>query len=308
LLTIELVFRLLRYTELEMDKINLDSGLYIVAVSGGMDSVVLLDLLSKNKNLDIVVAHFDHGIRKESANDADFVTKLAKKYGLKLILGKGKLGGDVSEDKARKARYDFLFEVLNSEKAKAIITAHHQDDVVETVIFNILRGTGRKGITALSNQSEILRPMLEITKNEILDYAKQNKLAWVEDSTNLDTKYTRNWIRHVLLPKVGDDKKEQIIQLNRSHQPINIEVDEAISSIIGAKEKIKRTKLLNLPYLISCEVVAGWLRENGLPEFDKKTIDRIVRGIRTLPTGKTIEIYGKNQVRLDQEYVEIIKR
>lgn len=289
-------------------KISVIPGKYIVAVSGGVDSVVLLDLLSKNKNLELVVAHFDHGIRQESAKDRKFVEKLAQKYELQIVVGEGKLGSGASEDIARKARYDFLFEILKSEKAKAIITAHHQDDVVETVIFNILRGTGRKGVTALSNQKQVLRPLLNATKKEITEYARDNKLTWVEDSTNLDTKYTRNWIRHVLLPKMGDEKKEQIIQLYRSHQPINIEVDEAITSIIGAKQSIKKTMLLNLPYSISCEVVAGWLRENGLPEFDKKTIDRIVRGIRTLPTGKTIEIYGKNQVRLDQEYVEIIKR
>lgn len=292
---------------MKFDDQNL-SGKYIVAVSGGVDSVVLLDLLSKNKNLDLVVAHFDHGIRQESANDRDFVSKLADSYGLPIKVGEGRLGSEVSEDIARKARYDFLFEVLTNEGAQAILTAHHQDDVVETVIFNILRGTGRKGVTALSNQKEILRPMLAITKKEILDYAKQNKLSWVEDKTNLDTKYTRNWIRHVLLPKMGDDKKEQIIELYRSHQPINAEVDEAISSIIGTKQKINKTMILNLPYSIGCEVIASWLRKNDLAEFDKKTIDRIVRGVRTLPVGKTIDIYNKTQVRISKNCLEIIKR
>ncbi|HMS24028.1 MAG TPA: tRNA lysidine(34) synthetase TilS [Candidatus Saccharibacteria bacterium] len=289
-------------------KISVIPGKYIVAVSGGVDSVVLLDLLSKNKNLDLVVAHFDHGIRQESANDADFVTKLAKKYGLKIILGKGKLGSDVSEDEARKARYDFLFEILMGEGAKAIITAHHQDDVVETVIFNILRGTGRKGVTALSNQKQVLRPLLNVTKKEITEYARDNKLTWVEDSTNLDTKYTRNWIRHVLLPKMGDDKKEQIVQLYKSHQPINDEVDELITAIMGGEKSLEKLTLLNLPYSISCEVVASWLRKNGLAEFDKKTIDRIVRGASTLPVGKTIDIYGKTQVRVGKKFLGIIKR
>lgn len=292
---------------MKYDSENL-SGKYIVAVSGGVDSVVLLDLLTKVNNLELVVAHFDHGIRQESANDRKFVEKLAQKYGLRIIVGDGNLGSEASEDVARKARYDFLLKVLKSEDAKAIVTAHHLDDVVETVAFNILRGTGRKGVTALSNQKQVLRPLLNATKKEIIEYARDNKLAWVEDSTNLDTKYTRNWIRHVLLPKMSDDKKEQIVQLFKSHQPINYEVDELILTIIGGEKRLEKSQLLNLPYSISCEVVASWLRENDLAEFDKKTIDRIVRGARTLPAGKTIDIYKNNQVRVGEKSLEIIKR
>ncbi len=289
-------------------KIVIKPGKYIVAVSGGVDSIVLLDLLSKNKDLELVVAHFDHGIRRESEKDKNFVVELAGRYGLPIRIGEGRLGSGTSEERARRTRYDFLHEVMKSEGADAIITAHHQDDLVETVIFNILRGTGRKGITSLSNNKNIQRPLLGISKNEIIKYAKTNNLAWVVDSTNYDTQYTRNWIRHILIPKMDDEKKDQILMLYQSHQPINSEVDEAIKRIIDFEQDLKKSTLLNLPYSISCELVAGWLRDKGLAEFDKKTIDRIVRGVKTLPTGKTIDIYDNNQVIIGDKKLEIVKR
>src|SRR5579884_3654782 len=115
-------------------EIQLEPGAYVVAVSGGVDSVVLLDLLTKNHNLKLTVAHFDHGKRKDSASDRHFVQKLAEKHGLSFVYAEGRLGLGASEAAARKARYKFLQQVRESAEARAVVTAHHQDDLLETAI------------------------------------------------------------------------------------------------------------------------------------------------------------------------------
>jgi tRNA(Ile)-lysidine synthetase-like protein len=118
---------------------------YIVAVSGGVDSVVLLDQLMKKKlsgfeSAEFAVAHFDHGVRDNSSGDAAFVQGLTSHYKVPFELGVAKLGAGVSEEVARDARYAFLREVQKKHRAVAVITAHHKDDVIETAIINILRG------------------------------------------------------------------------------------------------------------------------------------------------------------------------
>src|SRR3989338_2021299 len=146
-------------------------GRYVLAVSGGVDSIVLLDLLAKQakspklrvpssdkkapssqlpvRSYKFVVAHFNHSIRLDSGEDEKLVADAAGKYGLRFKVGQGRLGPGTSEDQARTARYKFLETVRKSCQAKTIITAHHQDDVMETAILNLLRGSGRRGLTAI---------------------------------------------------------------------------------------------------------------------------------------------------------------
>jgi tRNA(Ile)-lysidine synthase len=127
--------------------ISVEPGRYVIAVSGGVDSVALLHALTKRPALDMIVAHFDHGIRPESAQDAAFVRTLAESYGLPFVTDRVELGPDASEASARQARYSFLRTLQRQYDATSIITAHHQDDLLETAIINLLRGTGRRGLT-----------------------------------------------------------------------------------------------------------------------------------------------------------------
>ena len=166
---------------------------YVVAVSGGVDSVVLLDILSKQPDLELIVAHFDHGVRFDSGIDAIFVAGLAKKYGLKFELKREELGPDVSEDVARTRRYDFLRSVAKKHNAQ-LVTAHHADDVIETIAINLLRGTGWRGLAVLD--SDVVRLLTGVKKSEIIDYANDHKLMWHDDSTNFENKYLRNRVRH----------------------------------------------------------------------------------------------------------------
>lgn len=155
-------------------EIELNPGRYVIAVSGGVDSMVLLDLLLRHKPKNpsltpkalrlkpymFVVAHFDHGIHEKSSEYRNFVATKTLDTGVEFVSVEGKLGPQVSEATARKARYEFLEKVKNQHKADAIITAHHRDDVVETVIINLLRGSGRKGMSSLKSTAGRQRPLL----------------------------------------------------------------------------------------------------------------------------------------------------
>jgi tRNA(Ile)-lysidine synthetase-like protein len=181
-------------------RIDLKPGTYVVAVSGGVDSMVLLHLLRHLPEVRVVVAHFDHGIREDSPEDLRLVAATARSYGLPFVSARGALGPRAGEAQARDARYAFLRRVQAAQGAAAIITAHHQDDVIETAIINSVRGTGSHGLSALRTREAIVRPLLAFPKQTLLEYAKAKKLLWREDSTNQDLRYKRNYVRRVVLP------------------------------------------------------------------------------------------------------------
>ena len=136
---------------------TIPAGTYVIAVSGGVDSVVLLDLMAQVSDCTLIVAHVDHGIRKDSHLDRQFVEKVANKYKLEFYYTEANLGANASEEAARKARYEFLRNIKDKTGARAIITAHHQDDLLETLILNVLRGTKRKGLSSLESGQELLQ-------------------------------------------------------------------------------------------------------------------------------------------------------
>lgn|GEM_PF-3388797 len=210
----------------------LPPGKYILAVSGGVDSVVLLDLLAQCQNLTLIVAHFDHGIRPDSAADARFVAATARRYGLPFVMARGELGPEASEATARKARYAFLEKARVAHGADALITAHHQDDVVETVIINLLRGTGWRGLVSLRDADRIRRPLLGVSKSEITAYAQQHRLEWHEDSTNRDARYLRNRVRHEVLPMTDVIFRQELLALVGRQGELRGEIESLIEELL----------------------------------------------------------------------------
>lgn len=168
----------------------------VVALSGGVDSVVLLHMLVEAREHEIVVAHFDHGVRPDSAADARFVEQLATGYGLVYETRREELGTQSSEELARERRYAFLHDVAERHDAK-LVTAHHMGDVVETVALNISRGTRWKGLAGMSDE-RVWRPLINRTKSELIAYALEHRLEWCEDETNRQNDYTRNRLRKQL--------------------------------------------------------------------------------------------------------------
>lgn len=291
-------------------QIALKPGKYVLAVSGGVDSVVLLDILAKQKNVELVVAHFDHGMRKDSNSDKEFVAKLSRDYGLPFEYGEGRLNKNSSEDEAREQRYEFLQNIRKKYQADAVITAHHKDDVLETVVFNVLRGTGRRGLSSLGNHKHLIRPLLDYSKAEIIDYANSKKLIWREDSTNANTDYTRNWIRAKVIPKLSSEEREGLLNLHQDMKILNKEADEHatfhLESML-AGDSILKKQFNVLPHSISCELIATWLRANKIRDFDKKLIERVVVGSKTLTKGKRIDLQNKAYVLVENDAIKLVK-
>ncbi|MBT3392404.1 MAG: tRNA lysidine(34) synthetase TilS [Elusimicrobiaceae bacterium] len=196
----------------------------LVGVSAGADSVCLLHFLSviaKKDNFEIAVVHVNHGIRKAAVKDKQLVQKLCKQLGLKFYTKKvdakkyAKTKGLSLEHSARNLRYDVFLQFAKKHKANKIALAHHLDDHIETIFLNILRGTKAKGFLGipvkrkLTSKIEIVRPFLAIGKKEVLDYAKHNDLKFLDDETNADDKFRRNWLRNTVIPML-EKKQPQI--------------------------------------------------------------------------------------------------
>ena len=276
-------------------------GKYVVAVSGGVDSVSLLHILNDLPEVELVVAHFDHGIRNDSARDRQFVGDLASGYGLPFEYAEGRLRSDTSEAVARQARYDFLEKTQRDHDALAIVTAHHQDDVLETAIINLLRGTGRKGLSALSDRPGLRRPLLEVPKQDLVDLAKKQGLKWREDSTNNDDTYLRNYVRHNILPRFDGQNRRAFLDLLRRSSDNNRELDEFLKDQFGGHGSLDRQRFNRLPHQAALEVMAMWLREQNIRGFDRKMLERLVVAAKTGRAGQQFDVMQGAVMRVDQD-------
>lgn len=287
---------------------RLAPGTYVVAVSGGVDSVALLDMLQKQASLRLVVAHFDHGIRDDSADDLRHVRQLAAWYGLPFVSHAGFLGPNASEAVARKRRYEFLHQVRRAANARAIVTAHHQDDLVETAVVNMVRGTGRRGLSALKSTDVIKRPLLHRSKQELIEYAKERQLAWREDSTNVDTKYLRNHIRHEIIPRLDSSQRAELLRLIRRAHDLNEEIEAHLVNHLHVrldKDVLDRAWFIQLPHTVAREVMHAWLRRHKIKDIDRKTIERLVVAAKAYQQGKRIHIDKQHTLWVRQSKLAI---
>ena len=180
----------------------------LVAVSGGVDSLTLLHLLRFTgalPSLDLIVGHFDHRMRAESGRDALWVRGLARAWGLESRIGEA-VRIPKNEEEARLARYEFLEQEKGTSGSRWILTAHHEDDQVETILFRIVRGTGLKGLGGIREQRlpGILRPLLPFKKNRLMAYADAVGLHSRWDPSNVDPDFARNVIRNEILPRLEE--------------------------------------------------------------------------------------------------------
>lgn len=198
----------------------------LVAVSGGADSIALLHVLrhlGTQMDFSVVGAHFNHGIRPAAARDAAHVARLCHCLGIACVFGAGDVPGYAHKEKVgleeagRVLRYRFLREAARRCGCGRIATAHHQQDQAETVIMRLARGTSVSGLTGILVQNlPFIRPMLAVERRQIEDYLQQRGLAWVEDESNRNCRFTRNHVRHNLMPlleTVHPQAQKQIAQL-----------------------------------------------------------------------------------------------
>ena len=232
---------------------------WIVAVSGGVDSAVLLDMLVSSQQARLIVAHVDHGIREDSHEDAALTKRLAEKHGLEYEVTKLQLGPQVSELEARDKRYAWLDGLRERYEASVVVTAHHQDDVIETMILNVMRGTGWRGLCSLRDTEKRKRPLLGMSKLEVVTYALEHRLEWREDSTNEDLKYARNYIRHAIIPRLAFEQRQRFISLyneqSRLRGAIEPELALLAREVGNDEEGLRRYWLTMLPEAVAYEVL-----------------------------------------------------
>ncbi|MBQ7717937.1 MAG: tRNA lysidine(34) synthetase TilS [Clostridia bacterium] len=242
-----------------IEKYNMiDKSGVVVAVSGGADSTCLLDL-SVKLGVPVYCAHVNHGIRDTAERDEEFVRGLCAEYGVKFFVKRLDIPQISKERKiseelcGREERYKFFFEILQKTNSSAIFTAHNKNDSAESVIFHLARGSGANGLSGISpcRGDGVYRPLVGFTRNEIEAYLKENNIPWVEDETNQTDNYTRNFIRHNIIPGLEN---------------INHAVTDAIvkaGTIISADNAFLEKMALELNALKS---------ENGKIIIDKKIL------------------------------------
>jgi tRNA(Ile)-lysidine synthase len=288
----------------------------VVAVSGGVDSVVLLHLLHqecKRWSLTISVAHFNHGLRPGAAEeDEKFVRRLAERWGLSVSVGRGPVeevalrSGRGIEDAARTLRYAFFEEVRVATKSSAVATGHSADDNAETILLNLLRGSGVRGLSGIPvmrDEGRIIRPLLFATREEIVGYAGATGLEWREDASNATDAHRRNIIRHHLLPVVRERINPGVARtLMRSaevfgdidrfltHSARN-GLDEVTACRTGQEVRLSCSRLLSYP-----TVMQGLILQLAVQEHTgyRLTSDRAaaLSGVLHLQPGRTVELGG----------------
>ncbi len=290
-----------------------------MAVSGGVDSVVLLHsflVLSEDFDLDLHVAHLDHGLRESSERDAEFVRAISEKFGVPCTVKKIKVErnrGESLEEAARRVRYGFLRNLKRKLSFDLIATAHHKNDLAETILYRIARGTGVRGLVGMRPKSGcLIRPLLIFTRKEIEEYASEEKLSYVIDETNLDLKYTRNFIRYKVLPVLREINPSVEDSLFRLSQSAGMFQDYLRSVIDREMRNVRRLKLgydflMRRHDLLNAEIIREVTEHltGKIPSW----LD-VTRSLEVLGTGKKVEFWNDFGVwsSLNRVYVGKLSR
>ncbi|MGN6731512.1 MAG: tRNA lysidine(34) synthetase TilS [Candidatus Binatia bacterium] len=312
----------------------------LVAVSGGPDSVALLYLLDELKDqfeLYLEVAHLQHGIRGDAAQeDAKFVERLAEELKLPFSIRevdlprlKSDAGRGNLEALARAERYRFFAELITSRNLSKVATAHTQDDQAETVLMWFLRGAALRGLGGMAPLQEIhipsetslsvtvIRPLLNISKAEILQYLTTRKFTYRTDETNQDTTYLRNWIRLELLPKIRahsgqgfSTRLSQLAGLVRDEDALLDSLTVSAYDSVSAAGDLLRSALLKHPEALQRRILRHWIKQarGHLRGIDFVHIEALLRLINEGPTQGRLSIPGGWEFVREYDRLRLEKR
>jgi tRNA(Ile)-lysidine synthase len=271
---------------------------WLVGVSGGRDSVVLLHILSALGYQHLLVCHLDHSLRgPASTEDARWVTACAAEWGFETWTECADVARHAAIEKlsietaARHLRFAFFARMAQQHQCPHLLLAHHADDQAETVFMNVCRGAGLAGLAGMSPVTHhgpliVVRPLLNLSRHILADYATAHQLTWREDSSNADPTYLRNRVRHQVLPFLTE-------QLGRTPQPallrlaqIAAEEDHFLTQLTETALVTCRAPAPDQMHLILCtlrsldpalqrRVLLAWLRENDIPEISFTLVDAI---------------------------------
>ena len=245
----------------------------ICAISGGADSVALLfgmHLLKDKLGISLSAAHFNHRLRgEESDRDEQFVRDFCAGYGIELFVGGGEIlpGKKGLEAAAREARYSFLKKLDGK-----IATAHTADDNAETVLMHLIRGTGLKGLGGITPvNGKLIRPMLEITRQEVLAFLDEYHLAYITDSSNETDTFLRNRIRHHVMPLLRQENPRFSEKMSNMAQRLRLD-EEALNALAMEQDKLGISQLRQMQPSLRSRWISEFLRQSGVPEPEAEHI------------------------------------
>lgn len=262
----------------------------LLAVSGGVDSVVLCEL-SKEARLNFAIVHCNFGLRgEESSRDEAFVCSLGEQYAVEVYVKRFDTAAYAKDQKlsiqeaARTLRYKWFEEVRTEKGVAYTLLAHHADDNIETVLMNFFRGTGLDGLTGIpeeKKEAHCLRPMLHFRRSEIESFAKERSLQWVEDSSNAANKYTRNFFRNELIPqlqkafpKVEDNLLNNIQRLQGTNVLYREMIDNLKKKVCEVRGEELHIPVLKLMQYKNTSLIFEIIRDYG---FGENYVDEVLK-------------------------------
>lgn len=296
-----------------------------VAVSGGIDSMSLLHFLNKHKEdleCEVVAITIDHLLRGESSYlDAEFVKTWCKQNHIvcsKFSVDAGKLSKEKNmtiEEAAREGRYNIFNKLIQENHVDKIALAHHVSDQVETILLHLFRGAGLNGVVGMKEDRNgmFIRPFLNTTKEDIVKYAAQNYIEYVEDETNSNNKFNRNYLRNVVIPNLKqkwEGLEQNILNFANSCREDN---DYILSHVktdgIIAEENIVKIPILYFYYdnsVINRIIFSALKKLNAVKDIERKHID-LIKNMLTLENGKKISLPNNLFVQKEYDYITIYK-
>jgi len=306
-------------------------GTLVVGLSGGADSVALLDALAslrRRRGFRVVAAHLDHGLRAGSADDAAFCAELCRSLDVPLHAGSADVRGRAARERggleqaARRERYAFLRRVRDEEAAAAVAVAHTRDDQAETLLLRLLRGAGATGLAGMRPRTgDVVRPLLAVSRQEVLAHLRERGLAWREDPSNADAAHRRNRVRHELIPYLEERFNPGIrAALARTASVLADEAAhvraeaEALLAGVAREESgallLKRVPLAEAPTAVARAAIRqALLRAGGLAQVGALHIDQVLRLARAkAPSGRRLPLPGGREARFTRDDIRLEKR
>lgn len=297
---------------------ELQPGKYVVAVSGGVDSMALLHMLLQQPGLQLVVAHANHGMRPDAEQDETFVREFAVQHDLPFYSIQLNLGQDASEATARTARYDFLQQCSKKVTALGIILAHHQDDLIETALLAIMRGTGWRGLAPFVGNEYYVRPLLATPKHQLIGYARAHHVPWREDTTNTNEAYTRNYIRHTLVPLLDQKSSEwrdNFLQQIRRQQEVRKKLEDGLTKWLdehvqyyNGSAVLRRYHLVMVPREVAYELMQQLFRVHTGHSTERHSAETAVLFVKTARPKKVLQLNRNWQLRAESANVIVEPR
>ena len=265
---------------------NIQSKKIIAGVSGGLDSIVLLDLLkaiSQPCRLKIYISYIHHGGSSEKRiqdyrdNAKDFVLNLSQKYNLEFLSPKSSKKILSSEEEFRELRRNCFKKLSQQKQADLIALAHNQDDLLETRLIQLIRGCGSQGLKSMSYYDTLyLRPLLFWTRKEINSYALKQNLKWLEDPSNRDNHFLRNWIRNKWLKDLEHKRQGAVKSLARSLETLSGQTEKDLQRYMDSKG-IKRQLFMELSLKEKKRVLAFYMRKKAFSNYGQSHIEEILK-------------------------------